>query len=70
MEVVGHQAVGQNFPVRFGAGFAHPLEKAIPILVVLEVGLAAVASIQDMVESTSLLDTDFSSHEPHPIEIP
>jgi hypothetical protein len=45
------------------AGFGHGLEKENPILIRVENGLAAVATIDDVIDRSWILDAQFSGHE-------
>ena len=44
MEVVGHQAVSVDEPARLGAGLSQCLQELVPVLIVLEDVLPAVAA--------------------------
>jgi len=62
MKVIAHEAIGVDFPLGFGASLAERFEKAVAVEVVLENVLAPVATVQDVVDGTGILNAEFGSH--------
>jgi hypothetical protein len=62
MEVIAHQTVRINPPVRFLASLVEGLQKQFPILVILKDPTPPVAAIHDMVNRPGVLNAQLSSH--------
>ena len=53
-----------DLPCGLDTRLGQSLEKALPIRVILENGLAPVAAIQDVVDRAWILNSEFASHAP------
>src|SRR5512141_2244888 len=66
VKMMAHQTIGMNLPTGLRAGLPQGLQKALPIPVVLKNGLAAVATVHDMVDRATVLDPELARHRSMP----
>ena len=62
VKVIAHEAPGMSLPACALAGFAEGLQEQLPVTVILEDVLAAVAAVHDMVNGAFVLNTEFAGH--------
>jgi peptide deformylase len=60
METIRHEDIGVNLPARLGANLAQRLNEALAIRIVHENPLAPVTAIHDVINCTSILDSQLS----------
>jgi len=59
---VGHQAERMHLPIGLDAAFDPGFQKTLPIPVVLEDGLASVATVHHVINGSRVLDSQLARH--------
>src|ERR1051326_960959 len=62
MKVIVHQAPRVNLPVGFLTGFCQRVQEEQPVLVVVEYGIPAVATVHDVINRAWILNSELASH--------
>jgi hypothetical protein len=60
--MIAHQDKGVHPPSRPGADLAQSRKKSLPVQVVAEGGLLAIAAIEQMIERSGKFDPSFACH--------
>ena len=63
MEVIGHQDEGEEFPAEKARGALQRVQPVLPVAVVADDVLAAVAAGHDMMESTRVFEAQSPRHD-------
>ena len=62
MKMIRHEDIGVNLPARLGANLAQRLDEALAIRIIHGDQFAPVTAIHDVVNRTSLLDSQLAGH--------
>src|ERR1043166_259999 len=62
MKMIAHQTVGMNLPASPRASVAEYFQKALSVHIVAKHCFPPVASIQEMIESAFVFDSDLAGH--------
>ena len=62
MEMIAHETIRMDLPAGLGAGFAEGGQESAMVEVILEDGLAAVATVHDVVDGAGIFDAEFTGH--------
>ena len=62
MNTIRHEDIGVNLPVRLGTILAQRLDEALAIRIIHEDPFAPVTAIHDVINRTSILDSQLAGH--------
>jgi hypothetical protein len=62
MEMIRHEDIGVNLPARLGANLAQRLNEALAIRIVHESQFAPVTATHDVINRTTILDSQLAGH--------
>jgi len=62
LEVVGQESKGVDLPRRLGASLTEAVKESLPVLLIGEDGLAALAAVHDVIDGTRIIQAQRASH--------
>jgi hypothetical protein len=62
MKMVGHQAIGQDAPLRFAAGFSQGFQKPGAVGIIPEDVFATIPAIDHVIDGIRVFQAQFSRH--------
>ena len=59
--MVGQEAKGVDLPLRLGASLTGPVKESLPVRIIGEDGLAAIAAVHDVIDGSRVFQAQVAS---------